>query len=439
MRKSEIFESFAKIAQQRGLVSKADEDSDKESKSAEHTEKDFSETNPRFDSLTIEQISKLYNTKPALPKDMEYKRNIIEDAHPEMAIVSPSYDKLNGFVPNENEGQAIRARIVMKEPDGHLVNRKYAQKQLLMSLVRVANQLDTADNDELRKLADVCLEQAASKKKITKTAWVWVAAGIAAAVGILYLQQHKNFHSDGFSQDYQKVIGELDDLITSNVTWYGTGESFKPEFVQEMNKFKSDLGIVNAAVQKVMPIIQSVEKPRTQTQITEELARIAQDPKTQEAEKAVEEFKKVVTEYTPEIFKVVSNFNNQSYKNEVTTDKGVLNKAVDWTEVLHGGSGLVSDNFDDVKRALLTLWSDIKGIYTALKQSSSIQAALQKELSENQSQVEKLDKTETPAAPTTPSATPGAAENKPNDSPFAKLEDEAKGLLGGGLGSLFGK
>ena len=74
MRRFEIFESFAKIAQEKGLVSKAEH--------AEHTEKDFSETNPRMDSLTIEQISKLYNTKPSLPKDMEYTKNIMEIAHP---------------------------------------------------------------------------------------------------------------------------------------------------------------------------------------------------------------------------------------------------------------------------------------------------------------------------------------------------------------------
>src|SRR5579859_2403025 len=99
MRKSEIFESFVKIAQERGLVSQAEK--------PEHTETDFSETNPRFDSLTIEQISKLYNTKPAQPKDMEYKRNIMEDAHPDPVVISPSYDKLNGLVENENEGQNI--------------------------------------------------------------------------------------------------------------------------------------------------------------------------------------------------------------------------------------------------------------------------------------------------------------------------------------------
>ena len=113
MRKSEIFESFVKIAQEQGLLSEAEH--------AEHTEKDFPETNPRHDSLSIEQIGKLYGVKPDAPEDMEYKRNIIEDAHPNSVVTAPSYDKLNGLVENENEGQNIRLRIVMKDPDGHLV------------------------------------------------------------------------------------------------------------------------------------------------------------------------------------------------------------------------------------------------------------------------------------------------------------------------------
>src|SRR5574337_1211334 len=177
MSRSDLFESFVKIAQEQGLLA--------EGEHAEHTEKDFSETNPRPDSLSIEQIGKLYGTKPALPADMEYKRNIIEDAHPESVVLSPSHDKLNGLVENENEGQNIRLRIVMKQPDGHLTQRKYAEKNLVLSLVRIANELDNRGNDELRKLADVCLTQATSKKKLTKRGPVAVASGIAAGNGKL--------------------------------------------------------------------------------------------------------------------------------------------------------------------------------------------------------------------------------------------------------------
>ena len=229
MRRSEIFESFVKIAQEKGLISDAQH--------AEHTERDFSEPNPRMDSLTIEQISKLYNTKPEQPEDMKYKNNIMEDAHPDSIVISPSYDALNGLVENEIEGQAIRARIVMKEPDGHLVNRKYAEKQLVLSLVRTANQLDNLEQDELRKLADICLMQA-SGKQFKKQAWVMIAVAVAAAIGVLYAKQHLRFHSDGWTADYQKATAEIDDLLNSNSD-FGVGYSYTPAFLQMVNQLKS--------------------------------------------------------------------------------------------------------------------------------------------------------------------------------------------------------
>jgi hypothetical protein len=62
--------------------------------------------------LSIEQIGKLYNTKQKRPEDMDYERNIMEDAHPDSVVISPSYDKLNGLVENENEGQKDRKSVV---------------------------------------------------------------------------------------------------------------------------------------------------------------------------------------------------------------------------------------------------------------------------------------------------------------------------------------
>jgi hypothetical protein len=424
MRRSEIFDSFVKIAQEKGLLSEAE--------SAEHTEKSFSETNPRHDSLTIEQISKLYNTKPERPKDMDYERNIIEDAHPDSVVVSPSYDKLNGLVENENEGQNIRIRMVMKQPDGHLIQRKYAEKNLILSLVRVANELDNRDNDELRKLADICLLQV-SKKKIHKVGWVWIAAGIAAAVGLLYLQQHKDFHSDGFVSDYQKALIEIDKLLSSKITWYGTGYTFNPEFIKTITQLKSDLGKIEDAVKKVMPIVDNVTKVRNKTQLTEELARISQDPKTAEADQAIKEFKNALSEYGPEIHKVISNFYKQDYKDSVIVNKGSMTEAVDWTEILRGGHGLMSDPFDTVRQALGTLWTDITKLSHALGEAENIKQKLESELKSSESQVNEMFKP--PAAQAKPAAPDAPA---PQKSTWESLEDDAKGILGGGLGDLFG-
>lgn len=155
MRSSDIFERFAKIALDKGLITKA---------SPEELKKKLEE-NPRMDSLDISAIEALYGVKPDLPKDMQYKKNIVEDAHPESVVVSPSHDKINGLVENINERQNILLRIVNKSPNGHAMQRKYAEKELLLSLVRIANDLDNTGKEELRKLADVCLEQTSKQIK----------------------------------------------------------------------------------------------------------------------------------------------------------------------------------------------------------------------------------------------------------------------------------
>ena len=95
MRRSEIFDNFVKIALESDLISL--DAPDKAKKKLEE--------NPRADSLSAKDIEKLYNIKPNAPKDMEYKKNIIEDAHPTPMVICPAYDRINGLVENENERQ----------------------------------------------------------------------------------------------------------------------------------------------------------------------------------------------------------------------------------------------------------------------------------------------------------------------------------------------
>jgi len=147
MRNSEIFEAFVKIAEEKGLISRAE------------SSKDKLEKNPRADSLSEKDIAKLYNVSPETNKNMSYKRNIVELAHPNKSIVGPSYDKLNSLVENVNERQDIMVNIVNRQPTGQLFNKKYAEHELVMSLVRVANDMDNKEQEDLMALADVCLEQ----------------------------------------------------------------------------------------------------------------------------------------------------------------------------------------------------------------------------------------------------------------------------------------
>jgi hypothetical protein len=408
--RSDVFEAYTKIAQEQGLIS--------EDKPAEHTEKSFHETNPRHDSLSIEQIGKLYNTKPPSPKEMTYKRNIIEEAHPDTLVISPSYDKLNGLIENENQGQDIRIHISLKEPDGHLTQRKYAEKQLLLSLVRVGNELDNDDQEELAKIADVCLSQAAGRR-FRKVAFWPVVIGIAACVAALYAKQHMAFHSDGFSADYQKATAEIDDLLNSNTNW-GVGYQYTPGFLQMMNKLKTELAALNTEVQKITPILDKLQTPRT----GKELAALAQQPDTQEVTQALQEFQNTFDEVNPYIMGVIADFGNKQFKQRAIAQKGWMSSMTDATEVLHGGAGLIADDFDDVKHALQTLGKDIANIATGLKTSQSVKQTVTQQLQNTQ---EESQKTFEPEAEAAPGATPEAKQ----DSGLGAMEEAVKGFLPG--------
>lgn len=158
MKRSEIFDSFVKIAQEKGMISN---DSSEAKKKIEQT--------GRAGSDDISTIEALYGVKPDSAKGMDYKNNIMEAAHPNSVVVSPSYDKLNGLVENNIERQNILLNIVNKPVNGLSTQHKYAETQLLLTLVRIGDELDKRDENELRALSDVCLEQT-SKKSFTKTA-----------------------------------------------------------------------------------------------------------------------------------------------------------------------------------------------------------------------------------------------------------------------------
>ena len=364
MRHSDIFEEFAKIAQERGLISKS---------SSEEIKRKL-ENNPRIDSLDISAIEALYGVKPDTPKDMEYKNNIIEDAHPNAVIVSPSYDKINGLVENLNERQNILMHIVQKTPDGHVTQRKYAEKQLLLSLVRICNDLDNQNKEELRALADVCLEQTAT---ITKKAefvsnafpWLIVAGAIAATLGAIYVQQKLSFVDEGYRNNHEKLIKEVDDILEDTAGIF-TGTTYSSVFLNEMRKFRGQLMTIYNTYQKVVPVINTLQKTRTAS----ELIQIANSPDSNVLINAYNLFKKNIDEYSPAINQTMENLSSQSYQQAHVEEKGALNDLFDMTQLLRGGKGLIATDSEDVARAIPPYKTSLQYILTILSRAKSIEA-----------------------------------------------------------------
>jgi len=190
---SDIFNDFAKIAIEQGLIDTT------VVKTAEE------ETNPRHDSLTLDDIKALYGIKPEGASD----KHIVEQAHPEPVIIAPSYDKLNGLVENVLERQNVMQWIATKPTDGKHTQERYvkASRDLSLALLDAAYTLDHKGETGLMKLADDCAEG------IVKKALFWAIA-IPAAIALLGLVNNFGGMLDaGVKQNCDRAVEELTDLL----------------------------------------------------------------------------------------------------------------------------------------------------------------------------------------------------------------------------------
>ena len=186
---------------------------------------------------------------------------------------------------------------------------------------------------------------------------------MAAVIGGIYAKNHLRFHSDGWTQDYQKATKEIDDLLNSDQNPILWGYKYTPEFTQTVTELKQNLAKLDEIVVKVLPMLTDLEKPRTR----QELMQMAQQPQNQQLAQYMQEFQQVFAEVAPFIVTTINDFKNEGYKQRAIADKGWAEQGVDAVEVLHGGSGLVADDFDDVRHALETLEVDVKNIDDVLK------------------------------------------------------------------------
>lgn len=96
----------------------------------------------------------LYNVSHESKK---YENNIMEQAHPNQCILTKSYDPVNSLIENDIERQNITLNILSKKPTGQSINKKYAQHQLLLSLIKTANYLESINNMHLINKTDKCI------------------------------------------------------------------------------------------------------------------------------------------------------------------------------------------------------------------------------------------------------------------------------------------
>lgn len=194
LRHSDIFEDYAKISLDQGLIKEAEE-----------------KTNPRNDSQDLSAIELLYGVKP----NPEEKKDILDQAHPKPVIISPAHDKVNGLVENLKERQNVMVGIATKPNNGMLTNHIYAQaNELLDELLKLGCFLDNKNDLELMKLADSCSE------RLSKKAFVFLgigALGWAAITALTATYLSNNFGGmidQGVNKNAERAVVELNDLLT---------------------------------------------------------------------------------------------------------------------------------------------------------------------------------------------------------------------------------
>lgn len=196
---SEIWNEFEKIALEQGLITLADDDTENSPKA-------------RYDSLSDDAIRLIYGLEPETI--FEKDKTIIEIAHPETAVVGLAYDAMNSVVENLHQRQDMMAYIALKQPNGHLTQRRYveAKQDLINSLVRSAFVLDNKEEIQLMSLADSCAVRLDKTAAPIAAALPIAAYGLAASVllgGAYYL-----FYGASTAQNVyinsKKVLDALD-------------------------------------------------------------------------------------------------------------------------------------------------------------------------------------------------------------------------------------
>jgi hypothetical protein len=219
--KYNIFAEYEKLAVEKGLVS--DKPLKKNANEKERTKEEIS------------AVEMLYGINPN-----KSDKDIIDQAHPETAVVAPAYDKMNGVVENVKERQSITTQIALKDPNGLLMFSRYvkAQEELLNELISTAFLLDKNNEVELMKDADECsgyLTKNALLPAIPIAAWYAIATGAAALGGILYSSNNPSSHS--LREDALKAKEELEDAMED---WdYPQLTPVLAPFMSDLNEFIS--------------------------------------------------------------------------------------------------------------------------------------------------------------------------------------------------------
>lgn len=207
LRESDIFNEFAKICVEKGIIKEAEKHEPAESKEK------------------ISTIEMLYGIKP----ESIYKKDLLDEAHPEPVVYSRSHDKVNALIENLKERQSIMVDIVNKPTTGKQTHQVYikANKELMDQVIKVAMIGAQIGDEDLMRFSELCANRI--EKKANPYVIAGVVAVVAGLVGIIA------------SQNYSVQQGVLGDIAA---------------FKNEMEEASSNYPAIGQEVSELMPEIE---------------------------------------------------------------------------------------------------------------------------------------------------------------------------------------
>lgn len=411
MSRSDIFDEYARIAEEKGLISKA-EDSPK-------LKRYKRDTYPRAGSDDISTIEALYGVKPS--SSIEYEHNIMEAAHPNSVIIAPSYDRLNGLVENNIERSNIMSNIALKPTTGNITLHRYAEKELLMELVRIANDMDARDKSDLVALADDCMSRLTEKKspEIQKVAFLpWIIGGAVILAGF-WLYSHIDDPDKGLAANIDNALAQLDDLKTNS--WY---ESDVDDVVQrDIDIIERYINNLKVNINRFNSVMNTVYKPNSLSDINQLKKLQATSNKSADTvDTNLDSFTTAIDEITPVLTTAINNFTSSVYQKQHSKPSWMSDVSGWIGEGLRGRWGLMANDFISAANALGALKSSLIEARSTASNIDSIKAKYEDRLT---SEVAGFSKKEVPGS------APMAADEGEEEASDEENEDVGEKKTGG--------
>lgn len=354
-RHSDIFEEYAKIALEKGLISNAAEEDDDDKPSSKETKPS------KEDKKELSTAEIFYGIKTTPTKEL------LEQAHPKTIVMGPSYDKFNGVVENLQQRQDMMAHIALKNPQILQSNTRYikAHQDLINETIKIAHFLDSKNQESLMKLADSCTDSLVKeagtpggwKTKLLSVLGLSAAALIGSAIAAQYFPASQNLKSDlaALTEKLSQVIGDYPQ----------TGPILAP-YIKNIEAMSQHVSFLDAELAKVTTRsieVESITNKKQQAIARHDLAKLIFNSKLdKEIISKVEEAKVLLDNFLSVSPQIASKLDKM-----LQSERSSSGKWMQWLSTV--GRGVLLSDTEDAIKLMTAMMEKVKSYKDELDQA----------------------------------------------------------------------